>query len=53
MIPVVIALLRAIHHYYDGIEAEIGDARPLDLGAVAPPILLVTLEDWNSSRARH
>jgi amino acid transporter len=47
VIPVVIALLKAIRGYYDELAARVRDPKPLQLRDTSPPIILVTTEDWN------
>lgn len=47
VIPLVVWLLKAIHHHYLQVAAELSDPSPLDLGDLAPPIVLVTTERWD------
>jgi amino acid transporter len=47
VIPCVIALLKAIHRYYDGLAAALQQPAPLELQDLHPPIVLVTTEAWN------
>ncbi len=46
-IPCAIVLLKAIRRYYDGIDARLRDDRPLDYHRSKPPIVLVTVREWN------
>jgi hypothetical protein len=47
VIPCVIALLRAIHGYYEELTARLRDEGPLELRRGKPPIVLVATEGWN------
>jgi amino acid transporter len=52
-IPCAIALLRAIRHYYDELESQVREARPLELsGGTQPPIVLVSIERWSKLTAK-
>src|SRR5579883_2547679 len=46
IIPCVIALLLAIHHYYERLAVEV-HAGPLDVSDTRPPILVVAVQEWN------
>lgn len=46
-LPLVIAMLLAIHRYYDRVEASLEDPTPIDLHGLVPPIVLVSIEEWN------
>jgi amino acid transporter len=53
VIPCAIALLKAIRHYYDELESQVQEARPLELsGGTQPPIVLVSLEGWSKLAAK-
>jgi amino acid transporter len=47
VIPAVILLLRAVRGYYDRLAASIREPGRLEAGRLAPPIVLVPIEDWN------
>jgi hypothetical protein len=52
-IPCAIALLKTIRHYYDELESQVREARPLELsGGTQPPIVLVSVEKWSKLTAR-
>jgi amino acid transporter len=52
-IPCAIVLLKAIRHYYDELESQVREARPLELsGGTQPPIVLVSMERWSKLTAR-
>jgi amino acid transporter len=46
-LPLVIALLLAIRRYYRKVEASLDDPTPIDLQGLAPPIVMVSIEEWN------
>jgi amino acid transporter len=46
VIPCVIALLLAIHHYYALVASEV-QTGPLDVEDTRPPILLVAIQEWD------
>src|SRR3954454_8128158 len=53
VIPCAIALLKGIRHYYDELESQVQEARPLELsGGPQPPIVLVSLEGWSKLAAK-
>jgi hypothetical protein len=47
VIPLVIALLKAIRRYYDELAARLRGPAALTLTDTTPPIVLVATEDWN------
>jgi hypothetical protein len=47
VMPAVFVLLYAIRSYYAAIEARVRDPAPLDLTDAKPPLVIVTMEDWN------
>jgi amino acid transporter len=47
VIPCVIVMLKAIKAYYDRLQRNIRDDRPLELGRIKAPIVLVATEGWN------
>lgn len=47
VIPAVILLLRAVRSYYDRLAASISEPGRLEAGRIAPPIVLVAIDDWN------
>jgi hypothetical protein len=52
-IPCTIALLKAIRHYYDELESQVREGRPLELnGGTQPPIVLVSVEGWSKLAAK-
>jgi hypothetical protein len=52
-IPCTIALLKAIRHYYDELESQLREGRPLELnGGTQPPIVLVSVEGWSKLAAK-
>src|SRR5690606_20571547 len=46
-IPLVIAVLKAIRSYYDGLAAELREPGPIALERLVPPTVLVVAQDWN------
>ena len=46
-IPCTMVLLKAIRRYYDNIDAQLRDGAPLDFHRGKPPIVLVTIREWN------
>jgi hypothetical protein len=46
-LPLVIALLVVIRRYYAKVEASLQDPTPIDLHGLAPPIVVVPIEEWN------
>ncbi|MGP7983404.1 APC family permease [Rhodoblastus sp.] len=46
-IPCVIVLHKAIKRYYDDIDDQLRDKEPLKFQQSKPPIVLVTVEEWN------
>jgi hypothetical protein len=46
-IPCAIVLLKAIKRYYDNIDAQLRDGAPLDYLRSEPPIVIVTIREWN------
>jgi amino acid transporter len=46
-VPAVIILLKAIRRYYDQVGARVRDSSPLQITSTAPPIVLVTIDEWN------
>jgi amino acid transporter len=46
-LPLVIALLLAIRRYYAKVEASLEDPTPIDLRELSPPIVVVSIEQWN------
>ena len=46
-IPCAMILLKMIRRYYDNVEAHLRDAAPLDFHRSKPPIVLVTIREWN------
>jgi amino acid transporter len=51
-VPAVVVMLYAIRTYYAAIEARVGDPDPIDFRDTDPPIVLLTMEDWNRASAR-
>jgi hypothetical protein len=52
-IPCAIALLKVIRHYYDELESQVREGRPLELsGRTQPPIVLVSVERWSKLAAK-
>src|SRR3954453_6090546 len=52
-IPCAIALLKVIRHYYDELESQVREGRPLELsGGTQPPIVLVSVERWSKLAAK-
>jgi amino acid transporter len=47
VILAVIALLKAIGVYYERLRSRVADGQPLTLADVTPPIILVTVEEWD------
>ena len=46
-IPCVILLHKSIKRYYDGIDDHLRDEGPLEFHQSKPPIVLVTVREWN------
>ena len=46
-IPCVILLHKSIKRYYDGIDDHLRDEGPLEFHHSKPPIVLVTVREWN------
>ncbi len=46
-IPCVIVLHKAIKRYYDDIDDQLRDKEPLKFHQSKPPIVLVTVQEWN------
>jgi amino acid transporter len=47
VIPAGIVLLKTIRGYYDELDRNVRDPRPLDLSQLQPPVVLVVTEEWN------
>ncbi|MDB5397081.1 MAG: ydaO [Rhodospirillales bacterium] len=47
VIPAVIMLLKSIKSYYSQVDSSLRDDRPISLGSVEPPTVLVATEGWN------
>ncbi len=47
VIPCIIVLHKAIKRYYDDIDDHLRDEGPLEFHQGKPPIVLVTIQDWN------
>jgi len=47
VIPLVIVLLKSIRRYYDRLEASVREPEPLQVEGISPPIVLVTVKDWD------
>jgi amino acid transporter len=47
VIPAVVALLKWIRRYYDGLAISIRDTQPLQLRDTRPPIVLVVMSGWS------
>src|SRR5206468_247331 len=47
VMPCVLLLLKAIHHYYAEIAAQLRHPKPLALDQIRPPVVLVVSEDWS------
>jgi hypothetical protein len=46
-IPCTMVLLKAIRRYYDNIDVQLRDCGALDYHRGKPPIVLVTIREWN------
>jgi amino acid transporter len=46
-IPAVILLLASVKKYYRRLDAELRDDKPITIGKVEPPLVLVVIEYWN------
>jgi len=52
-IPCAIALLKTVRHYYDELESQVREVRPLELsGGTQPPIVLVSVGGWSKLAAK-
>lgn len=51
VIPAVILLLRTIKGYYRRLEKKIRAPHPLRIADASPPVVLVTMQDWNKPTA--
>jgi hypothetical protein len=47
VIPCVLALLRAIRHYYHTIDCQLRPAGPIELSRQEPPVVVIPLERWD------
>jgi hypothetical protein len=47
VLPLVIVALKSIRRYYDGLATQVADRAPLQVESLAPPIVLVMIEEWN------
>lgn len=47
VVPAVIVLLKSIRRYYDRVAARVRDSSPLQISSTAPPVVLVTIDEWN------
>lgn len=47
VIPGVIVLLKAIRRYYNVVAFRTREPQPLSLDSIAPPVVLVAIEEWN------
>jgi amino acid transporter len=47
VIPSVVVLLRSIKRYYDQLDANLRDDRPLCFDDIEPPVVLVATQRWN------
>ncbi|MFC4308885.1 APC family permease [Steroidobacter flavus] len=48
IVPAVILLLKSIKHYYEKVAARTRQPSPLQVAGVEPPVVLVTIDDWNA-----
>lgn len=46
-IPSLILLFRSVHRYYERIDRELQETRPLDLPTNEPPVVVIPTESWN------
>ncbi|HEY3570857.1 MAG TPA: APC family permease [Thermoanaerobaculia bacterium] len=46
-IPSLIFLFRSVHRYYERIDRELQETRPLDLSTHEPPVVVIPTESWN------
>jgi amino acid transporter len=46
-IPSLILLFRSVHGYYERIDRELQEPRPLDLSTNDPPVVVIPTESWN------
>ncbi|HEY2294797.1 MAG TPA: APC family permease [Thermoanaerobaculia bacterium] len=46
-IPSLILLFRSVHRYYERVDRELQEPRPLDLPTNEPPIVVIPTESWN------
>ena len=46
-IPLVLALLKSIKRYYDGIDSQLREDGPIDLHGLQPPISVMPLQRWD------
>ncbi len=51
-IPIMIAAFKAVHRYYDRVEAETRNFRPLELTRIKPPVVLIAAEHWDLLTAK-
>ena len=47
VIPCVLALLKAIKHYYDTVDRQLREDGPIELGRREPPIAVIPLRRWD------
>jgi len=46
-VPAVIVLLKSIRGYYDRLAAKVHELEPMKVARTEPPVVLVTIDDWN------
>jgi amino acid transporter len=47
VIPCVLALLKAIKHYYDMVDRQLREDGPIELGRREPPVAVIPLRRWD------
>src|SRR3984885_14255079 len=47
LIPLLILLMSMVKHHYDRVAAQTADDTPLDLAGIAPPFVIVPLDQWS------
>src|ERR1700691_901607 len=47
LVPVLILLMSMVKRHYDRVAAQTADDSPLDLAGIAPPFVIVPLDQWS------
>ena len=47
LVPLLILLMSMVKRHYDRVAAQTADDSPLDLAGIAPPFVIVPLDQWS------